>query len=375
MKAVTQYNSTGSELDRAGRFESGARSFIETTQSALAPKTRRDYTYQWNRFEQWCAGTGRPSLPTEVQVVAAYLGHLKQPATFSDTLGRTRHRNGASASTIAITLAAIKWKHGQLPPNHPGRDLDLGIREIRDFTKGNRRERRDAGKVVNKAAPFTVEDWLTLRDLIGDSDNLRDIRDLALIGLGLVRALRGPSELIALDMTRRGSDDARGTFNLRKNGAAVRMHVTKTQADGDVDDRVIKDGPAVEAVRRWIEAAGIERGSPLWRPLKSNPRTGNVMIGQTRLSGRALHQIIRKRAGQVIAANEPDLSADEITERAAAYSTHSLRHGALTTLGNAGASMTELMELSRHSEKSAAIVMGYIRREAQGAEAMSKAGL
>ena len=44
-------------------------------------------------------------------------------------------------------------------------------------------------------------------------------------------------------------------------------------------------------------------------------------------------------------------------------------------LGNAGASLTKIMELSRHSEKSAAIVMGYINREAQGAEAIAKAGL
>jgi integrase len=153
------------------------------------------------------------------------------------------------------------------------------------------------------------------------------------------------------------------------------MHTTKNQQDGGTDDRVIRDGPAVEAVRRWIEAASIARGSPLWRPLKSNPRTGESMIGQKRLSGRALHQIIQKRAAQVIAANEPELSDDEARERAAAYSTHSLRHGALTMLGNNGASLTELMELSRHSEKSVAIVMGYVRKEAQGAEAMADAGL
>jgi hypothetical protein len=55
--------------------------------------------------------------------------------------------------------------------------------------------------------------------------------------------------------------------------------------------------------------------------------------------------------------------------------THSLRSGALTSMGMAGASLADLMELGRHSQKSASIVLGYVEPEHVGAKAMRKLGL
>lgn len=368
-------------IERRGRaglttqqdLEADARQFVEDAEHALSPKTRSAYAYQWERFAAWCHAHGLSALPTDPQTVAAYFGHLARPQTYTDGRGRDRERAGCGPSTFAVVRAAIRYMHDRLPPTHPGRDVNLATAEIRRFIQGNKRKRHAAGRKINKAEPFLVSHWLTLNDLIGTSDDLYDIRDLALLGLGVVRALRGPSELLALDLGCLG--DGRGEIHVRAAGAVIRMHVTKTEQDGDDDDRTIEEGLALAALRRWIAAADIARGSPLFRPLPRNPKTKAPMVGPGRLAGRSLHDIVRARARQVLQHLEPDMSAEEAETRSRAYSTHSLRHGALTALGNAGATMAELMELSRHSPNSAGIVMGYVKRDNSGARAMKKVGM
>ena len=65
--------------------------------------------------------------------------------------------------------------------------------------------------------------------------------------------------------------------------------------------------------------------------------------------------------------------ASEAAVAAREYSTHSLRRGALTSLGHANASLAELMDRGRHI--SARIVLGYVEPTHAGARAMRKLGL
>ena len=89
-----------------------------------------------------------------------------------------------------------------------------------------------------------------------------DLRDLALIGLGIVRALRGPSELLTLELGEAKSEGARGALVLKREGAAITLSVSKTKQTGDGEELPIEEGPALQAVRAWVRAAGIKPAFP-----------------------------------------------------------------------------------------------------------------
>jgi hypothetical protein len=52
--------------------------------------------------------------------------------------------------------------------------------------------------------------------------------------LGIVRALRGPSELLALDLGEAKSKGARGALVLKREGAVITLSVSKTKQTGDL---------------------------------------------------------------------------------------------------------------------------------------------
>jgi hypothetical protein len=138
-----------------------------------------------------------------------------------------------------------------------------------------------------------VEDFALLaRHLATQPEDLEDLRDLARIGLGIVRALRGPSELLALDLGEAKSKGARGALVLKREGAVITLSVSKTRQTGDGEELPIEEGPALQAVRNWVEAAGIKPGTPLWRAL----RKGHVQ--PERMHQRTLHNIVQRRAEQ-----------------------------------------------------------------------------
>jgi len=62
--------------------------------------------------------------------------------------------------------------------------------------------------------------------------------------------------------------------------------------------------------------------------------------------------------------------ATEAKIAAQKYSTYSLRRGALTFMRKGGATLAELIDLCRHSQKSSSIVLGYIEPGHAGAKAM-----
>jgi hypothetical protein len=182
-----------------------------------------------------------------------------------------------------------------------------------------------------------------------------------------VRALRGPSELLALDLGEAKSKGARGALVLKREGAVITLSVSKAKQTGDGEELPIEEGPALQAVRAWVKAAGIKPGTPLWRAL----RKGRVQ--PERMHQRTLHNIIQRRAEQMLRAR--GMLATEAAIEARKYSTHSLRRGALTSMGKGGATLAELIDLGRHSQRSSSIVLGYIEPGHAGAKAMRKLGL
>src|SRR5262249_4286417 len=292
------------------------------------------------------------SRSTTPAIAATYLAHLS--------------KRGAAPATLAIVRAAIKHHHVTLPPRAKGRDLDLATPEIKRLFQGVRRRAREAGRKTNKAAPWLIPDFEVLAGQV-KPDDLEDLRDLALIGLGIVRALRGPSELLALDLGGAKSEGSRGALVLKREGAAISLSVSKTKQTGEGEELPSAEQPALQAVRAWVQAASIKAGTPLWRAI----RKGHVQ--PDRMHQRTLHNIIQRRAEQMLRAR--GMLASEAAIEAQKYSTHSLRRGALTSMGKGGATLAELIDLGRHSQKSSSIVLGYIEPGHAGAKAMRKLGI
>ena len=351
---------TGGELVVSAELLEDLEHGRDLTEAAISDRTRAAYEYEFGRFAQWAESHRLASLPTTSAIAWTYLAHLSK-------------RRGASPATLGIVRAAIKHHHATLTPRAKGRNLDLATPEIKRLFQGARRKTREAGRRTNKATPWLVADFATLAHLI-DASNLEDLRDLALIGLGIVRALRGPSELLALDLGEANSQGARGALVLKREGATIVLNVSKTHQVGDGEELPIEEGPALQAVRAWVAAAGIKPGMPLWRAV----RKGHVQ--PERMHQRTLHNIIQRRAEQMLRARRdehgrPLLTPAEVAAEARKYSTHSLRRGALTSMGKGGATLAELIDLGRHSQKSSSIVLGYIEPGHAGAKAMRKLGL
>jgi hypothetical protein len=56
-------------------------------------------------------------------------------------------------------------------------------------------------------------------------------------------------------------------------------------------------------------------------------------------------------------------------------STHSLRAGTITSLADAGATIAEIRDVTGHAEGSAAMLLGYMRRQGAGVKQIKKLGL
>lgn len=309
--------------------------------AAVSDRTRKLYADEFRRFAAWADRHDLPSLPSTPSIVAAYVGSM--------------HKDGRSYSGAALAKAAIRYKHDEA--RHA---LDLDTPDMRKVMKGFRRKQAEAGRQTNKAAPFTVAMWQRLVEIGGD--NLEARRDVAMLGIGLAHALRGPSELLRLDLTKIGTPDALGSITLTKDGANIALTKTKTsQIEGE--RLTIEECPATDALRAWIEAADIRPGTPIWRTFR------NGALTQARTAQRTLHTIIQRRAAQVLEAD--GYSSADAKAMAGEFSTHSLRHGALTSLGDAGASIAEVMKLSRHASGSVKIAMGYVKTKNAGQSAMS----
>jgi hypothetical protein len=87
---------------------------------------------------------------------------------------------------------------------------------------------------------------------------------------------------------------------LKRAGAAIILNVSKTKQTGDGKELPIEEGPALQAVRAWVQAASIKAGTPLWRTI----RKGHVQ--PERMHQRALHNIIQRRAEQMLRARRDE---------------------------------------------------------------------
>ena len=276
-----------------------------------AENTRRAYAADWRHFTFWCGCHQVESLPALPETVAVYIAELA---------------DSHKPATITRRLAAISKAHSAKGYASPASLKHAAVAEVLAGI------RRDCGTAQNAKNPILTADLKRL--LAGTGDNLKGIRDRALLLLGFAGGFRR-SELAALQV----SDVA-----FTEDGAVVTLRRTKTDQEGQGRKVGIPYGShptlcPVRSLRRWIEAAALSDG-PLFRSVDKHGKLGASITPQTvRLVIVGL--------------------ADTAGLEASRFSAHSLRSGLATQATINGASERAIMKQTGH--KSVAMVRRYVR--------------
>ena len=180
-----------------------------------------------------------------------------------------------------------------------------------------------------KSAKAVTGDVLAKMLATCSTDNLRDIRDRAILMVAFASGGRRRSEIAGL---RREQLTAEPPITVE--GApplpSLAIHLGRTKTSGAESDEVVYlTGRPVDALNAWLAAGRIEAGS-IFRTID---RWGNV--SKRALEPSAVNQIVKQRAE--MAGLEPG-----------EFSAHGLRSGYLTEAANRGVPLPEAMEQSRH---------------------------
>jgi integrase len=167
-------------------------------------------------------------------------------------------------------------------------------------------------------------------------DNLRGIRDRALLLVGFAGAFRR-SELVALDV----ADVA-----LTPEGLLLTLRRSKTDQEGAGRQVAIPFGSRAEtcpvrALRAWLDATAITEG-PVFRWVH-----GRRSVSSMRLTGQSIALVVKKYAAAA-GLNVADFSG------------HSLRAGFVTSAARAGEPERRIMRQTGH--KSIEMVLRYVRQ-------------
>jgi site-specific recombinase XerD len=275
---------------------------------ARASATRRAYRSDWDHYASWCTAAGLAALPAIPHTIGLYL---------------TAHADVLAVATLTRRLSTIAVAH-RLAGHH----LDTRHPAIRDVMRGLRRAK---GVAPRSAEALTVPLARLLVATCGD--RLIDVRDRALILVGLGAALRR-SELVALDIA-----------DVEVLPEGLRVRVRRSKSDQEAAGRTIGIGrtgtatcPAT-AYAAWLTAAGITGGAA-WRSVDRHGRVGG------RLPDRTVARVVKARAA--LAGLDP-----------ARMSGHSLRAGLATSAAAAGVEEREIARITGH--KSMVVLRRYIR--------------
>jgi len=161
------------------------------------------------------------------------------------------------------------------------------------------------------------------------TDNLRDLRDRAILMVAFASGGRRRSEIAGLRVEQLSAEAPIAIADGPPlPSLAIHLGRTKTTS-GEQDDIVYLTGRPVEALQAWMVAARIDRGSVF----RGIGRWGT--ISERALDPQSVNAILKQRAE--MAGLEP-----------AEFSAHGLRSGYLTEAANRGVPLPEAMEQSRH---------------------------
>jgi integrase len=335
--------------------------------AGLAANTEAARASDWAGFTRWCVTGGHVPLPAHPLLLRWYVTEkateLKPDGSFA-----------YAPATLTRWVASINAAHAAAGLPRPGRDEQV--------TAALTAIRRVRATPPRRRAPLLTDDLRALlstaraaADTAGWAARVAERRDSALLLLGFAGALRR-SELAGLvvgDVTGHRTDgllvtlrrsktdqDAAGRVVPLPHGvhhetcpvcAWVRWRHVLTAHTGSGRPGVIRllrrPEPLTGHCCRGATIDPLPEGLPLFRPVSP---TG--VIGDTPLTGQAVHAVIKRRAIQ--AGFGPDLVAT--------LGGHSLRVGFVTQAIRNGATTQTVMAQTGHSDER--MVSLYARRHA-----------
>ncbi|WP_458682675.1 site-specific integrase [Prescottella equi] len=328
---------------------------IAALEQRHAPSTALNYRNDWAKFSTWCTARGHIAMPAHPHTVADY---LTEHAELRTDAGERSY----ATSTLTRWVASINYWHRACAHPAPGQ-----AQIVKDTLAGLRRTYAAAGeRPTKRAAPLVSDEITHILTAMRDSattwqTRLRERRDSAIVLLGYLGACRR-SELSDLQLQ---------DIELHpEDGLHIRIRKSKTDQTGE---GMVKAAPFAVGhracppcvYRRWLDVvlahhdngrAGIirllrssdeftehichtpfpevsESTAPVFRPVRVN---GNM--GDTALSGPAIHAVIRR------AARDAGLSPAKVAK----VGGHSLRAGFVTQAFRNGAQAHEVMRQTGH---------------------------
>lgn len=272
----------------------------------------------------WCSANGYTWFPAQPENVRDYLLHLQA--------------RGCAVKTIEQHLGQLNMLHKRagLPRPSDANTVSLVMRRIR-------KENVDAGERVKQALPFERSDFNRVRKLLGDSERVKDIRNLAFLGLAYNTLLR------ISEVSRIRVKDISYT-----EGGRMLIHIgrTKTLVSIEGVEKALSRGIS-KLVERWIAASGVgeDANNFLFCSVRKNDTA--VPSSTRKLAPRTLERIFEGMHRAIYG------TKDESGDRYLAWSGHSARVGAARDMARAGVAISEIMQAGGWTNVN--IVMNYIR--------------
>lgn len=272
----------------------------------------------------WCAESGYTWFPADPENVRDYLLSLQE--------------RGCAVKTIEQHLGQLNMLHKRagLPRPSDSNAVSLVMRRIR-------KENVDAGERAKQALAFERRDFHQVRAMLGGSDRVKDVRNLAFLGLAYNTLLR------IAEIARIRVKDITRTEGGRM---LVRIGRTKTLVSTAGVEKALSLN-VTQLVERWIAVSGVgeDPNNYLFCRVLKNDVAGPSST--SKLTTRALENIFEAVHRTIYGAK------NDSTERYLAWSGHSARVGAARDMARAGVGVMEIMQAGGWTNVN--IVMSYIR--------------
>lgn len=296
--------------------------------AGMADNTRLAYSTQLSKFDAWCRSKGLPTTieaPSTPAMVIDYLGYLGKTPTLGTGIP-------TSPSTVAVALAAIRYRHRDLQDSDPTWWVPQS-KKLKDAYTGYCREWLKAGYRPKQAAATTWDDLVTY-DLGINRATVRGRRDIALILLSFWMAARG-AEIASLRTSPGENNLVFNDRNLKvflpgsktnKSGAGEWVTVPRYNRQPELC--------AVRAVGDWVDMlreAGYEDG-PLFPQMQAGLSPNRLAPRFPAMTATAVSQVTTRHA-----------KALGLGKRSA----HSHRRGAATIADERGAKIKTIQKMGR----------------------------
>jgi site-specific recombinase XerD len=283
-----------------------------------ADATARAYATDWAIFGTWCDRTGREALPATPAVVCAFL--------------QAQRRAGLAPATLRRRLAAIRARHLDRAYANPTDD-----ESVRELVAAEAPAHGSPAPPARRKDPLTTDRLAAIIDAV-PSDTPLGLRDRALLLLGFAAALRR-SDLVQVRAER---------LEWHRDGVIVSLAGPRRGGRRAGPERRVPVARGrrlcpVQALRAWLDAAGIEAG-PVFRSIAPG--------GALRETAMRPEMVTRKVKQYARAAGLPGRDVERLAG-------HSLRSGFVTAALANGADVFRVMEVTGHLSVQA--VRGYLR--------------